>query len=176
MHQRKVIRNAVLAALVGSTAAGDKVYASRVNRENLRDLPIIHIYTLEDDVEEDSRNTAPRELTRNLDVTIEAWVDPGDNVDDAIDDICEQIENAMHLDRFFGCEAEDSILKSTSMEFIEESDRELGFVALTYDFTYRTKGYVEPPDADDYTTTGVKTNVANQVHPDEVAQDEFAMQ
>ena len=152
MHQRQVIRAAVLAILLNATTAGARVYATRVLPYQMTELPVIAIYTLQDDVADSSRSTAPRELTRSLSLNIEAWVAPGTNVDDAMDDIALEIENLMHADPYLGDVCVDSLLTATTTESVEDVDRELGIVILTYDVTYRTDAPEAPVGMDDFNT------------------------
>ncbi len=176
MHQRQVIRTAIVAILLNVTAAVDRVFPTRVLPFRTRDLPVVTVYTLEDNVDADSRMVSPRELTRSLSVTIEGWVAPGPNVDNAIDDLAEEIETAMHADPYLGGAAADSLLESTVMESIVESDRELGWVALVYDVTYRTDAPESSALLDDFNTANVRHNVGGDVHPDDEAVDSITVQ
>lgn len=144
-HQRKEIRLAVQAALVAAdTAAETRVYASRMIPFRRIDLPAIAVYTLEESsVDNDS---APRELTRTLQLVIEAAVRAtGTQIDDELDDLAEEIERAMHADETFGGKCGDSVLASTEMDLAEDGDRMIGILKLTYATTYYTYA---PEDAD----------------------------
>lgn len=176
-HQRKLIRQAVRTLLDGATAAGARVYATRVLSLRRQELPAISVYTLEESVEGDSVTHAPRELTRGMPLIIEAWVAPGDAaaVDDAMDDIAEEIETAMHADPYLTDTAAESVLDSTTLEVVQEGDRLMGLVALTYQVTYRTFAPVAPV-LDDLETVHATYNLGNEVHPDEVAQDSIAVE
>lgn len=99
-HQRTRIRNAVVALLTGQTSAGSRVYPSRVVPFRKGELPVLCVYTL-DEVADDGAS-APRELTRALDLILEGWVMPGPNVDVALDDLALQVETAMHADPYLG--------------------------------------------------------------------------
>lgn len=179
MHQRQAIRAAVVAALLNVTAAGTRVYPTRaIPYQASQTLPVISVYTLDEDVDSDSRSTAPRELTRNVSLTIEAWVSPGDNADNAIDALALQIETAMHADPYFGGAAADSLLTSTVTEVLEESDRQLGWLALTYEVTYRTDApeAMAGGDMDDFNTAHAVHNLGNDVHEDDQAEDEITVQ
>lgn len=102
-HQRKLIRKSVVALLVsGGTAAGARVKSTRVEPHKKSQLPAIAVYTLKEPVDPASKDTAPRELTRDLKLEVVGWVgvtDP-DTVDDAMDDLAEQIEAAMEANRW----------------------------------------------------------------------------
>ncbi|MGN6105198.1 MAG: hypothetical protein ACTHU0_08845, partial [Kofleriaceae bacterium] len=115
-HPRKLIRHAVVAQLVGATAAGARVQATRVEPLRKGKLPTISVYTLHEPIDQDaSAATNPRELTRTVKVEIAGWVAHSDAlpVDDAMDDLAEQIEAAMDADPYLGGKAGDSILEET---------------------------------------------------------------
>ena len=99
-HQRTRIRNATVSRLLGATAAGARVYPSRVVPFRKGDLPVLCVYTLDEVADDDG--SAPRELTRALDLIIEGWVMPGLNVDVALDDLALEVETAMHADPYLG--------------------------------------------------------------------------
>lgn len=102
-HQRKLIRKAVAALLISAnTAAGARVKATRVEPNKATQLPAISVYTLKDDTDEASAETAPIELTRKLNLEIACEVAHTDSytVDDRMDDIAEQVEAAMASDYY----------------------------------------------------------------------------
>lgn len=173
-HQRKTIRYAITSALMGETAAGARVYPTRVLPYQIRLLPVIAVYVLDED--SDAQSTAPRELFRSLKVRIECLVAPGPNVDDSIDDLAEEVEAAMNADQYFGGACVDSELKSTAIESIEDGDREIGFVALDYLVTYRTDAYCEPVGPDDFNEANATYNLNSATHVDERAEDQIIVQ
>jgi hypothetical protein len=172
LHQRQVIREAARDALRGRTAAGARVYETRVVPLRKLELPAVSVYTLEEEVDPASSSTAPRELKRTVDLAIEALVKQGDNVDDAIDAIALEIERAMHADPTLGGAASDSVLASTEIDVLEESDRVVGMARLVYSVTYYTWA---PDSADvalpDLSTVGIRHDLGGAVHEDDEARD-----
>ena len=143
MHPRKAIRHAVVALLKNVTGADERVYATRTDTLKKSGMPAISVYTLRDPVRPDSEDAAQRELTRDLKLEIACWVSHSDalSVDDAMDDICEQVEAAMEADRYLSGAAGDSVLEGTVMQVVEEdgrSDPLIGIATLTYSVTYRS--------------------------------------
>lgn len=180
-HPRQLIRYAIRAALLAAdTAAEDRIYKTRVLPLRRTQLPAISIYTLEESVAGDSAQTAPRELTRTAPVVIEAWIanQAGIDLDDAMDDLALEIETAMHADPYLGDTAGDSILADTVLEVIEQGDRKLGLVSLTYDVTYRTLAPEAPSldELDDFLSMQATHNLGGDVHEDDQAIDLFAVQ
>ncbi len=170
-HTRTRIRRLVQGALIGKTDAEDRVFTTRVIPVRRQKLPVISVYTFTDTVDSDAINSAPRELKHALPVVVEAWVAPGENVDDAMDVMASQIEEAMHLDPFFGvddCSSIDSILASTDLAVVVDSDRQMGLVVLTYDFTYFTPAPAPPEDLDKFDTMEATHEVGDENTQDAV--------
>ncbi len=175
-HQRQTIREAIKTALVGTgpsyaTSAGVRVYETRALPIRRLELPAIAVYTT-DETSSDN-DTAPRRLTRTVDLLIEASVQAGSNVDDSMDAICVQIERAMHADETFGAVCMDSTLVNTKTEVFEEGQQLFGVATLTYSVTYETSA----PDADDVTelddlsTVTVEYNLSGDQDEDDTADD-----
>lgn len=155
MHQRQVIRETIRSVLDGATDADDRVYASRMNPYRVTELPVLTVYSTSESVDDDSSSTSPRELTRRLSISIEGWVVGNDESDDAMDDLAEQVEIAMHADPYLGGSVGDSILSSTSTEITIDGDREMGLLTMEYTITYRTLAPepISDAESDDYLRT-----------------------
>lgn len=157
-HQRKLIRKSLVALLASAnTAAGTRVQGTRVEPHRRTQLPALSVYTLREPVRETSAGTTPRELTRDLKIEIAGWVAHTEAlpVDDAMDDLAEQVERAIDASPYLGGVVADIVLESTDMEVIEDdgrSDPMVGIVTLTYSATY----YTEPAagTVDDLLTVG----------------------
>ncbi len=169
--ERKAIRTGVRSLLLNQTEADDRVFQSRVLPHRRHELPVITVYTLEEAVEPESANTGPRELTRDLALVIEAWVEPGEGVDDRMDDLAQEIEDVMHADPYLGGLVGESVLESVDMELLEAGDREMGLVTMTYAITYRTMAPRAPEDLDDLESVQIIYNLGNAVHPGDQAED-----
>lgn len=173
IHQRQIIREAVRDRLLGSnTVAEDRVFKSRVLPYGELELPAIAVYSRTEPVDPDSKNTAPRELTRNLQLVIEGVVKLSEDVDDALDALALEIERAVDRDPTFGGAASDAILSSTDVTIEEDGDQPTGVVILTYTITY----YTQAPEAEDvpldeFRTADIRHNLGGAVHPDNEARD-----
>ncbi len=180
-HPRKLIRHALVALLTNATAAGARVQGTRVEPHKKSQLPAISVYTLREPVDQDaSANTAPRELTRDVKVEITGWVAHSDAlpVDDAMDDLAEQIEAVMDADPYLGGTAGESVLESTEMQVVEDdgrSDPLVGIVTLTYSVTYRTSP-AAPANLDDFITVDATHKIAGGVADTVPAIDQFTVQ
>lgn len=174
MHQRKVIRKAITAALDGETSAGANVFSTQKLLYVQDDLPAIAVYAENESSTWDQ--TAPRELDRKPIFIVESIVDAGENVDDAMDDMAEEIEKVMDTDPFFGEEAYQSHLIGSEMLSLEDGDREIGILTLTYQFSYRTIAFVPPVDPDEFNRVKSTINLDNAQDPDDQTPDEFTVQ
>jgi len=176
-HQRQVIREAVKAALVGKTAAGPRVYETRTTPWLRVQLPAISVYTLEETVDPESRKTAPRELTRTIKLAVQAVVEQGINMDDALDAISLEIERAMHADPSFGDTCSDSVLAATEQLYEDGGNRPIGAAILTYSVIYFTDAPAAADLAplDDFATAGITTDLSGTTDPDDQAQDVVAV-
>lgn len=175
-HQRKIIRHAVREALKQSDlitpiVAAGKVQASRVVRWLPRDLPAIAIWTAEEAVDEDSRTTAPRELTRNLQLVIESAMvvdskedldDEVPAIDDDLDDLAEAIERTVHRDETFGGVTSDCILSGTVIDLFEEGSNIIASMRMTWDVKY----YTMAPEPEDVQLDNFeRANIKQTPHP-----------
>lgn len=181
-HPRKLLRHAIMAQLVGSTAAADRVESTRIDPIGRSKLPLISVYTLNEDVDqEESESTSPRLLKREAIVEIVGWVAYSEeaNVADALDDLAEQIEAAMAADEFFGLDmVESSILIGTDTDLVSKDGRSsplVGQVTMTYSVTYRTQpGYSVPED--DFLRVKATHQIVGGVDDTVPAEDEFTVQ
>lgn len=171
LHPRQQIREAVKARLLNQTAAGSRVSKTRVITYRQLELPAISVYTPVESVEPDeSRNTAPRELTRAAQLIIEGVVQQTADVDDALDALALEVETAMHADETLGGKADDSLLESTETTLTEDGDRLVGVVRLVYSVVYRTFA-PEAVTLDDFNRANIRYDKGGAVHVDNEAVD-----
>ena len=143
MHERQAIRQAVVAQLRGSapdynTAAGARVFETRMAPIRSAELPAISVYTSDETIDADSAATAPRELRRTLQLAIEAWCAATVNVDDAFDALALQIETAMDSDVNLADTCFSCVLSSIETGIKMEADKPMGCVRLEYSVVYHT--------------------------------------
>lgn len=171
IHERQAIREAVITRLAGPgptypTAAGARVFKTRLSPIRGLELPALNVYT--DDEVSDAKNTAPVELARVVPVVVEGWVALTSGVDDALDALALQIETAMDSDSSFG-DTVESTLTLTQFGYKLEGERQMGCVHLEYTTTYRTNARLGV-SADEFDTADVQTSLggtqatADQAH------------
>lgn len=178
LHQRQVIRAAIVALLTGHTAAEARVVPCRRNPLRQSDLPAISVYTIDETVDDESAATAPRELTRRLEVVVQSWVPVTASIDDDMDALALEIETAMHADPFLGGAVGDSILKATNLRIDPEGKEPVGVVTMTYEVTYRTLA-PEPPaesELDDFRRADTRFNLGGEQAVADQAEDLVTVQ
>lgn len=176
-HKRKTLRATFRQALEdANTAAGARVFKDRETSLRTTELPAIVLYTDDEDAED--RGYAPRELVRVLSVVIEGYVAATEDVDDAMDDLAEQIEPVMEGDPQWGGLTSDVLLVKTELETGVLGDRQVGRVRLTYEVTYYTASpaWVDDANLDDFNRVHATHNLGNAVQEDEDAEDDFTVQ
>ena len=135
-HIRKTIREHIGTALTGLSTTGGSVYQSRVFPINASKLPALLVFTKDEEIIETSLKK-PRSQHRQLQVIIEAHIKGTADIDDTIDTISEEVEEAMVSDVTRGGHAKDTRLQSTEIEF-EEATSKVGLCRFTYVIDYVT--------------------------------------
>jgi hypothetical protein len=177
--QRKAIRHAVIAILkAANTIAGQKVEGSRFTETVPQDMPVIYVYTLDDDADEGSQNTAPRLLDRHIDIVIEALAGakaaPATPIDDVLDDFGEQIETALGADLTLNETVLDSVFEEASIGFGKLGDRNYGRLMIRISAVYQ-KRWDRDGALDDLERVDVRTDIAALPSADE-ARDQIEIE
>ena len=134
---RKTIRENIVTTLTGLSTTGSSVYETRIFPINYAKLPALMVYTQDDNVVEYTITSSSRTQHRQLTCIIEGHIKATANIDDTIDTISEEIEEAMATDRTRGGNAKDTKLQTTEIEF-EEATQKVGLVRFTYIVDYVT--------------------------------------
>jgi hypothetical protein len=170
-HPRALIRQAAVAQLIAaSTAAGSRVEATREIPYRRSNEPAIGVYTPDEATDTDTR-TAPRELTRDLRLVIEAVIVGVGGVDDALDDLAGQIEAAIDADDTLSGTAAETKSPQTETEVMEESGKRVGLLRITYTATYYTFAPLTVSAPDAFLSASLKHNLNGEVNPADQAED-----
>jgi hypothetical protein len=136
-HVRKQIRDNVVTTVTGLTTTTTKVYRSRVYPIASGKLPGLCVYTQSETVES-ATLTRPRTKMRTLDVVIEGYALANSNLDNTLDQISLEVEEAMVTDVTRGGKAKDTELTSVEIEQVGEGETQAGIVRMTFTVTYAT--------------------------------------
>jgi len=138
LHPRTLIRKAVIDILKGKTLAGDRVFSNRSIPATEENLPIVHVFTLSEDIDEYSQ--APRALARALSLVVEVIARGTKDapLEDCLDEISMQIEQTLSLDDTLNRTCDDCILSSVSFETVDDGALPIGSCRLTFTVKYVT--------------------------------------
>lgn len=135
-HLRKQIRDNIVTTVTGLATTSTRVYRSRVYPLAEGKLPGLCVYTGSETSQADTL-TRPRVKTRNLEVMIEAYAVATTNLDDTLDQICTEVEEALVVDVTRGGKAKDTVVTATEIEFGGESEKPVGIARMTVLVTYQ---------------------------------------
>jgi len=162
-HPRAAIRQALVDKLktkIGDdfpTDALDRIYGSRAKPLFDQFLPAILIYARNENIIEERFATDGYGASkRELEVAIEAVVLGNEQVDDALDKISKQIEDALDGFEMPTRKADVLKLKSTEMDVSIDGSKIYGVARLTYSITYYTSN--QQPDNSGTIPTEIEAN------------------
>ena len=135
-HPRKIIRDAVVQALTGLAATTTHVHATRTQPLEAEQLPALCIYTLDETSELDA--LSPRKMMRQLTLIVEAVAQVNDTIDDALDQICLEVETQLGTNFTLGGLVKDCRLASTKIAVRGQGEKDTGSAVMSFDILYRT--------------------------------------
>ena len=136
-HVRKAIREHVVTTITSLSTTGSNVYETRYFPLQTGNLPALIVYTLDETVEDYTLGQNTRTQFRALNLIIEAHCRGTANIDDTLDTIAEEVEEAMVTDISRGGNAKDTKLVSTEVDF-DTASQKTGLMRLTYLISYST--------------------------------------
>jgi len=136
-HIRKTIREHVVTTVTSLSTTGSNVYETRYFPLQTGNLPALIVYTLDETVEDYTIGQNTRTQLRSLNLIIEAHCRGTANIDDTLDTIAEEVEEAMVADITRGGNAKDTKLVSTEVDF-DTASQKTGLMRLTYLISYNT--------------------------------------
>ena len=136
-HNRKSIREHVVTTVTSLSTTGSNVYETRYFPLQTGNLPALIVYTLDETVEDYTLGQNTRTQFRALNLIIEAHCRGTANIDDTLDTIAEEVEEAMVTDISRGGNAKDTKLVSTEVDF-DTASQKTGLMRLTYLISYNT--------------------------------------
>ncbi len=138
-HIRAQIRAAVVTLLSGLPTTGAKVFQTRVWPVNDSELPCLLVMTDADIINSYSEGSVvantPRNVNRTLHLAVQALV-RGTAIDDALDQICLEVEKALAADRFLGGLSVNVTLADTRIQFKGDGEQPTGEATMTYQIEY----------------------------------------
>lgn len=130
MHIRQKIRDAAITRLSGLNTTGARVFRHFYTlTEN--DYPGLRLTTW-DETSGRIGDLECGQLLRSTQLIVEAWATGGDEIEDTLDLIAEEIEIAIDADDTLGVNATDAILQSTEKSVDVGGDRRVGRLSMTF--------------------------------------------
>lgn len=136
-HVRKNIRDNVTTTLTGLTTTGSRVFQTRLFPLATAKLPGLCIYTRSETTEYVTVGR-PRTQIRELEVLVEAYVKGTASLDNTLDTIAVEIEEALYTDVTRGGYAKDTQITSFEVDYDGEGDQSVGVARFTISVTYAT--------------------------------------
>lgn len=136
-HVRSQIRSQFKSILTdGVGLVSSRVYGSRVYPLTEANLPAITIYA---GGETSGLHTIGlKTLERNLSVNVDVYVRATADLDDDLDAICVQVEEAIAAQYSLNGLSKNTVLSSTEIEFSGDTEQPVGVARLTFDVLYVT--------------------------------------
>lgn len=136
-HVRKSIRDNITTTLTGLTTTGSRVFQTRLFPLATAKLPGLCIYTRSETTEYATVGR-PRTQIRELEVLVEAYVKGTASLDNTLDTIAVEIEEALYTDVTRGGYAKDTQITSFEVDYDGEGDQSVGVARFTISVTYAT--------------------------------------
>ena len=141
-HVRKLIRDDLVSTVTGLATTGANVFRSRVNPNEASKLPCLCVYTLSETAERTAMNG--NQIFRDLEVLIEGYARSRTALDDTLDTIAVEVEEALAVDPTRGVNALSTYLTNSEFSLEDGGDQPIGVVKLTFQVQYvTTSGEVE---------------------------------
>lgn len=136
-HVRQNIRSNIVTTLTGLTTTGSNVFETRLFSLGETKLPALCIYT-KNETTEYATLTTPRTQVRTLDVIVEAYVKGTANIDDTLDTISVEVEEALYTDLTRGGYAKDTQVTDFEADYAADGEQSVGMGRFTIAVTYAT--------------------------------------
>ena len=136
-HVRKNIRDNVATTLTGLTTTGSNVFKTRLFPLGEAKLPALCIYTKTENITYPTISP-PRTQVRELEVIVEAYIKGTDAVDDMLDVIAVEVEEAIYTDLTRGGYAKDTQVTDFEADYTADGEQSVGMGRFTIAITYAT--------------------------------------
>ena len=136
-HVRKTIRDNITTTLTGLTTTGSNVYQTRFYPLAEAKIAGLCIYTNSESTEASTLKT-PRTQLRTLEVMVEAYVKGTTGIDDTLDTIAVEVEEALTTDITRGGNAKDTKVTAFEASYSGDGDQPVGVGRFTVEVLYAT--------------------------------------
>ena len=137
-HLRQLIRSNIVTTVTGLTTTGSRVYQTRIYPLEQSKLPGLCVYTRSETTEY-TTISPPRRQERSLEVVIEIYAMATTNLDNTLDTVAAQIEEALASDVTRGGYAKDTKVIAFEADFDGSGEQPVGVGRLTVQVTYSNR-------------------------------------
>jgi hypothetical protein len=137
-HIRKQIRDAIVAVLTGLTTTGSRVYKSRIYPLESGKLPGLCVFTKAETISNETI-TPPRTQIRVIEAMVEIYVMANSNIDDSLDTVSLEVEEAIYSNQTLGGLAKGIDIVSFDADYSGDGEKVVGVGRLSLEVTYTTK-------------------------------------
>ena len=136
-HVRKQIRDKFTELLsAGVPLVSTRVYGSRVYPLTEAKLPAIPVYAGGET--SGLQTMGLKTLTRTVSVSVDVYARATQTLDDDLDAICVQVEEAIAAQYTLNGLSKNTVLSSTDIDFSGEAEQPVGVARLNFDVLYHT--------------------------------------
>lgn len=136
-HIRTQLRDALKTRLTGLATTGARVFANRFEKISDAELPALEIMNDSEQIVSRSigSQAAPhaRSEMRTVSFVVRAMVKTNTAPDDALDQICLEVEKAVASDIFFGGKSMDARLGRTLHRFDADGEKIIGIAEMIFE-------------------------------------------
>lgn len=163
MHQRQVIVNRVVERLMGKTAAEERVLSEYDFTIRQKKLPLIVVEPQEEPIDvELARHTNPVEIRRDLSLSVQCWVSPGEGARARQNAMSAEVEAVLYADPSLGGEVQWFTPESTDFAVVDDGQLQLALVVLNFAVQYSTYHPEAVEGLDEFLKAGVTTTIDGQ--------------
>lgn len=137
-HLRQLIRSNIVTTVTGLVTTGSRVYQTRIYPLEQSKLPGLCVYTRSETTEY-TTISPPRRQERSLEVVVEIYAMATTNLDNTLDTVAAQIEEALASDLTRGGYAKDTKVIAFEADFDGSGEQPVGVGRLTIQVTYSNR-------------------------------------
>jgi len=115
-HLRKQIRDRIITNVTNLTSTGSRVFQTRLYPIASVSLPTLLVYTVSETSEPETMSR-PRKIIRRVDFALEGMVNGTSGLDDSLDAIAKDVEEAILTDPTCNALAKDTVLTGTEIDY-----------------------------------------------------------
>jgi hypothetical protein len=134
-HLRQLIRSNIVTTVTGLSTTASRVYQTRIYPLEQSKLPGLCVYTKSEETEYVTIGL-PRRQERTLEVVVEIYASAISGLDNTLDTISAQIEEALATDITRGGYAKDTKVIAFEADFDGSGEQPVGVGRLTVQVTY----------------------------------------